>query len=308
MTTSTTSLSNGGGLDPRALITFANVCEAGTLSGAARQMNVSQPSISLTIGQLEKRLGVTLFERTASGVVLTTEGHALRGRADALKKLIADARRAVDLARNNMTGPLRIGGTPGALVTLLPHALARMEKSHPTFELTVLERTEAELTEMLRKGEIELALVTTQIEPPPAGISEFTVASDPFALVASAQNPFVLENASLPDLVDLPWILPHAGGGFRRQIDALFLANEIPTPANVLRCDSLLTTKAILSRTDRVTILPKRIVRPEVAMGELKAVDIADSTFTRHIGVRVAADSALSPLAESFVEAFSATE
>ncbi|MEL0209873.1 MAG: LysR family transcriptional regulator, partial [Novosphingobium sp.] len=150
MTTSTTSLSNGGGLDPRALITFANVCEAGTLSGAARQMNVSQPSISLTIGQLEKRLGVTLFERTASGVVLTTEGHALRGRADALKKLIADARRAVDLARINMTGPLRIGGTPGALVTLLPHALASMEKSHPTFELTVLERTEAELTEMLR--------------------------------------------------------------------------------------------------------------------------------------------------------------
>jgi LysR family transcriptional regulator, regulator of abg operon len=214
----------------------------------------------------------------------------------------------VDLARINMTGPLRIGGTPGALVTLLPHALASMEKSHPTFELTVLERTEAELTEMLRKGEIELALVTTQIEPPPAGISEFTVASDPFALVASAQNPFVLENASLADLVDLPWILPHAGGGFRRQIDALFLANEIPTPANVLRCDSLLTTKAILSRTDRVTILPKRIVRPEVAMGELKAVDIADSTFTRHIGVRVAADSALSPLAESFVEAFSATE
>lgn len=308
MTTSTTSMSSGGGLDPRALITFANVCKAGTLSGAARQMNVSQPSISLTIGQLEKRLGVTLFERTASGVILTTEGLALRGRADALKNLISDARRAVDLARTNMAGPLRIGGTPGALVSLLPHALAHMEKSPASFELTVLERTEAELTEMLRKGEIELALVTTQIEPPPAGITEFTVASDPFALVASGHNTDVLENSSIADLIDRPWILPDAGGGFRRQIDALFLANEVQTPSNVLRCDSLLTTKAIVSRTDRVTILPRRVVRPEVASGELKAFEISDRTFTRHIGVRVSAEVALTPLAKSFIEAFSSTD
>lgn len=308
MTTSTTSMNNGGGLDPRALITFANVCEAGTLSGAARHMNVSQPSISLTIGQLEKRLGVTLFERTASGVILTTEGQALRGRADALKNLISDARRAVDLARVKMAGPLRIGGTPGALVSLLPQALTHFQRSANAFELTVLERTEAELTEMLRKGEIELALVTTQIERPPVGITEFTVASDPFALVASARNNAVLENASIADLINFPWILPDAGGGFRRQIDALFLANEIQMPTNVLRCDSLLTTKAIVSRTDRVTILPKRVVRPEVASGELKAFDIADSTFTRHIGVRVSAEVALSPLAKSFIEAFSVTE
>lgn len=303
MTISTTSMSNGGGLDPRALITFANVCDAGTLSGAARQMNVSQPSISLTIGQLEKRLGVSLFERTASGVNLTTAGEALRGRADALKKLVCDARRAVDLARVNMAGPLRIGGTPGALVSLLPHALGHMENSQVTFELTVLERTEAELIEMLRKSEIELALVTTQIESPPPGITEFTVASDPFALVVGAQNSSVRENAKLADLADLPWILPDAGGGFRRQIDALFLANEVPTPANVLRCDSLLTTKAIISRTDRVTILPRRVVRPEVATGELKAFELADCTFTRHIGVRVSAEGELSLLAKSFIEA-----
>ncbi|MCX7283747.1 MAG: LysR family transcriptional regulator [Novosphingobium sp.] len=308
MTSSTTSLGGGVGIDPRALITFANVCEAGTLSGAARRMNVSQPSISLTIGQLEKRLGVTLFERSASGVLLTAEGQALRSRADALKNLIADARRAVDLVRMNMSGPLRIGGTPGALVSLLPHALAHMERSAAGFELTVLERTEAELTGMLRKGEIELALVTTKIDPPPVGITEFTVASDPFALVASAQNAAVSENANLAGLIGLPWILPDAGGGFRRQIDALFLANEIQPPANVLRCDSLLTTKAIVSRTDRVTILPKRVVRPEVASGELKAIEIADSTFTRHIGVRVSAELALSPLAESLIEALSSLE
>lgn len=304
MTTSTTGMGSGGGIDPRALITFANVCDAGTLSGAARLMNVSQPSVSLTIGHLERRLGATLFERSASGVVLTAEGRALRIRADALKKLVVDARRSVDLARMNIFGPLRIGGTPGALVSLLPDAIAHIEDSETKFELTILERSEAELTRMLRNGEIELALVTTQIDPPPPGISETSVVSDPFALIAAGHNTSLPSAARLADLVDLPWILPDAGGGFRRQIDALFLANQVPTPANVIRCDSLLTTKAIVSKSNRVTILPKRVVRPELATGELRGIEITDKSFTRHIGVRVSEDFTLSPLAETFIGAF----
>ena len=54
-------------LDPRALLTFHRVCEEGTISAAARALNIAQPSVSSAIAALEARLGVQLFARSRSG-------------------------------------------------------------------------------------------------------------------------------------------------------------------------------------------------------------------------------------------------
>lgn len=78
-------------LDPRALLTFHRVCEAGTISAAARKLNISQPSVSSVISGLEARLGTRLFERQRSGIVLTAAGEALRLRARMMFNLLRDA-------------------------------------------------------------------------------------------------------------------------------------------------------------------------------------------------------------------------
>ena len=71
-------------IDPRALRTFGAVCRAGSISAAARQLNISQPSVSTTIARLEERLDVVLFRRGRSGIVLTAEGEVLQRRAEAM--------------------------------------------------------------------------------------------------------------------------------------------------------------------------------------------------------------------------------
>ena len=65
-------------VDPRALLTFRAVCETGSISAAARVLNLSQPSVSNTIALLESRLGTVLFERGRGGIVLTREGLVAR--------------------------------------------------------------------------------------------------------------------------------------------------------------------------------------------------------------------------------------
>jgi len=288
-------------IDPRALRTFHEVCRAGSITGAARALNISQPSVSSAIGLLEARLGAVLFERSRTGIVLTPAGEALRTRAQMLDHLLRDAQAEVTAALQGASGPLRIGGTPGALVSLLPLAIARLEASLPNLTLNVLERADRDLTGMLREGDIELAFVTTAMDEPPEDITEITLARDPFALIVGQENAALPEEISLRDADGLRWVLPEAQGAFRRQVDALFAAAAVAVPRDIIRCDSLLTTKALVRDTGRVTILPMRVAASELSMKVLRALRITEARFERSIGARWLKSRGLSPLAQQLL-------
>ena len=292
-------------LDPRALRTFLAVCQEGTISGAARRLNISQPSVSVAIAQLEHNLGATLFSRSRKGIELTMEGAALKQRAEAMDALLQDAEAEVRLAKQGVRGPLRVGGTPGALVSLLPAAVQRLESRIPKFALHVIERPDSELIDMLRRSEIELAFVTTGIEEPPEDIEEHGLASDPFALIIGKQSGHLPARMSLQDCGDLRWVLPEARGAFRRQVDALFAAAGVAVPRDVIRCDSLLTTKTIVRGSSRVTILPRGVVAAELSIGVLRAIPLREASFERRVGVRRLRAGRLSQLAVALLEAAS---
>lgn len=294
-------------IDPRVLRTYLAVCREGSISAAARRLNISQPSVSVAIAQLEQTLGGALFERGRQGIVLTAAGSALMRRAEMMEVLLIDAEEAVALARRGARGPLRIGGTPGALVSLVPTAVARMEEG-AHMALHVIERSDGELTELLRRGEIEVAVVTTGIEQPPPDIAERSIARDPFALIVGRAHDDLAPGIALRDVAGMRWVLPHAAGAFHRQIDALFLAAQTALPVDVIRCDSLLTSKAIVQRGTRVTVLPRGVVAAELAMGVLRAIPIGDTAITRSIGIRTLSNRTLSELGAQFVTAITAAQ
>lgn len=289
-------------LDPRALLTFYRVCEAGTISGAARALNISQPSVSSAIAGLESRIGARLFDRSRSGIVLTAEGVALKLRAELLFNLLRDAEAEVAGVREGVSGPLRVGGTPGALVSLLPSAIRALDKQGLALSLNVIERPDSALNDLLRSGAIELAFVTTEIEDPPADLAETTFSRDPFNLVVGRAHDDLPDRMSLKAAADMPWVLPEAEGAFRRQVDALFIASGLPTPRDVVRCDSLLTTKAIVRGGKRVTILPREVASAELSIGVLRAISLDEAGFGRSIGVRCHKERALSALARQLME------
>ncbi|CCW15704.1 transcriptional regulator, LysR family [Sphingobium indicum BiD32] len=289
-------------IDPRAIRTFLAVVRSNSISGGARLLNISQPSVSNAIAQLEQTLGVSLFERSRSGILLTPEGEALLRRAESIDSLLRDAEAEVRLASAGVAGPLRVGGTPGALVSLLPDAVRRLEEQFGQFALHVVERPDHDLAAMLHRGEIELAFVTTGIEEPPEGIEERTFSRDPFALIVGRQNDHLPARVSLREMKAMRWVLPEARGAFRRQIDALFMAANVPAPQDIIRCDSLLTTKALVRGSRRVTILPMQVASAELSIGVLRAIAIEEAQFPRAIGVRQVAGRRLSRLGAALLD------
>lgn len=289
-------------IDPRGLRLFLAVCREGTISGAARAQHLSQPSVSAAISQLERALDVKLFGRFRKGIQLTPAGEALQRRAQAIDNLMDTAVREVQLLESSVAGPLVIGGTPGALATLIPKVLDSFSQEFPHFELRILERPDFELQNMLRNYEIDLAVVTAGMKENPPDMKELAVMSDEFAIVAGHRNDHLPNEISLPDLENARWVLPDAVGGFRRQLDALFVSASAPLPRNVIRSDSLLTTKSIVRNSDYVTILPLEVGMPELASGELRAIRIREANFPRQVGLLWLKERQFSGLTQAFVE------
>lgn len=290
-------------IDPRALRTYLSVCRARSISGAARLLNISQPAVSVTIAQLEHIVGTKLFDRNRSGIILTPAGTAMLRQAEGLEVLLRNAMEDVAAAAEHVEGPLRIGGTPGALVSLVPMALNRMMAGGARYAVQIMERSDADCIELLRRGEIEIAVVTVGIEAPPHDIEEIAIARDRFSLIVGGNDDRLPSHIRLAEARDLRWVMPAAAGAFRRQVDALFIAAAVPMPLDVVRCDSLLTTKAIVGGGTYVTILPDDVVAAECASGTLRAIELIDAPVNRSIGVRRMAGVPQSNAAEAVVAA-----
>jgi LysR family transcriptional regulator, regulator of abg operon len=168
----------------------------------------------------------------------------------------------------------------------------------------VVERPDRVLLEMLRAGDIELAFVTTEIESAPADDEGKGIARERLFGDVGRANDSLPGEISLKDVSEMRWVLPEAQGAFRRQVDALFIDAGVPAPRDVIRCDSLLTTKAIVRGGSRVTILPMQVAAAELSIGVLRAITVSEARFSRSIGVRHIRGRPLSPLALQLLETF----
>ena len=134
------------------------LANAGTFSKAAEILNISQPSLSQYIKNIEKELGVTLFDRTGGNIRLTDAGRVYMSagrRILDLEKQMQD--QFVDLALHK-NGSITVGTTPFRSVGMMPSIAAEFKKQYPGIQIVVEERGSHELIEALEQGEIDLCV------------------------------------------------------------------------------------------------------------------------------------------------------
>ncbi|MFE1601841.1 LysR family transcriptional regulator [Methylobacterium sp. ID0610] len=114
------------------------VLEEGSLSGAARALGLTQPTLGRQIAALEAALGVVLFTRSQAGLVPTEAGSALRPYAEALRATAAALERAATAAEEAVAGTVRITASEMVGAAVLPPILARLHAAHPGLALEVV--------------------------------------------------------------------------------------------------------------------------------------------------------------------------
>jgi len=191
----------------RQLEYFVAVGELGSVAQAAARMNVSPPSISTAIGQLEAEFGIQLFiRRHAQGLSLTPSGRrlhgaarALLGRADELNVIAGDM-------AEGLSGPLNIGCLQTFAPLILPELRRRFEALYPNVLASQVEGDHAALLAQLRNGALDVVL-TYALAIPNDVCFEALVEMPPYAMV-SGDDPLAAKTRIAPrDLADKPMVL-----------------------------------------------------------------------------------------------------
>ena len=141
------------------LRSFFSIIGHGSLNRAAEHLRVSQSTLTRQVHALEQEVGGAIFERSASGVALTSAGHVLFER---MKPVLTDFDLALQDARKSARGQsaqLRVGYLVSAAAQYLHPALAALRQSHPQVKVNLIDLSPGEQIAALRKGEIDLALL-----------------------------------------------------------------------------------------------------------------------------------------------------
>jgi DNA-binding transcriptional LysR family regulator len=239
---------------------FVAVAEHGGFRRAAKRLHVTQPPLSQSIAQLEKRLDVALLVRTPAGVELTSAGESFLRDA---RLLLADLDRAVEAARRagaGRTGLVRLGFVGSAAYPFVPDVISAFRVSHPGVEVRLRELSTNEQLEALAAGALDVGLARSPLVAP-VDLDVEPVAREPILAALPAAHALAGESeVRLDALATEPFVMfprEQAPGFFDDLVDRVAATGTAPRIVQEAR--EMQTIVALVASGLGVSLVPASV-------------------------------------------------
>ncbi|EYB66827.1 transcriptional regulator, LysR family [Deinococcus phoenicis] len=256
------------------LLTFAAVARTGSLTAAARERHLSQPSVSTQLKRLADAVGEPLFFRHRQGVRLTPAGEALLPHAQALQRALGGARQLAHDLQDLQHGTLRVVASNTLAAQVLPRALAAFHARHPGVTLDIQTGNTREAVRALREGQADLALIEGPGQPFPGGVQATVIGYDTLRLILSPQHPLARPHLGAGDLQHLKVIWREAGSGTREVAEQVLQQAGITVQPVLELAGTEAIKEAVLSGLG-AAFVSELSVRRERAAGHLASPDLS---------------------------------
>ena len=175
---------------------FWAIAHSDTLTKAAKQLGLAQPSLSQQLSKLESTIGAQLFHRRAGEMTLTEAGNYLLPRAEHVLRGMRELEDGITQFSDGKRVTVRLAGISSVLRVLLPEAIRRMQAQYPDADFDLQEGAPADILEMLYGRRINIGLVAANsIAEAGVGLVQVPLVEDPYVLV-------VPENLTLDGIAD----------------------------------------------------------------------------------------------------------
>jgi DNA-binding transcriptional LysR family regulator len=249
---------------------FDSIVRLGSFHAAARELGLTQPSVSQRIRDLEQALRAPLFVRRGPRIALTAEGHAL---VDQARHLLDDARIIVARFRDRdpLRGLLRLGLNESFALVGLPDLLQRLLAQHPDLRTSVHVGDTGEVTRLLNERKLDVAIVSqpdlqSHVQAEPIGINQFAWFAGPgIAIPRRALRPSELTRYHLATSPQ--------GARLHETTGAWFSRDGVASPRLSL-CNSLPVTITMALRSLAVCLLPTRIMQDYQRQRQVRIVPV----------------------------------
>lgn len=265
----------------QSLTVFLNVAEEGSFSAAAKKLELTQPTVSFHIDNLEKDFDCPLFIRTSKGVSLTVYGHKLYETTRTINTLIASTHQEIQAMTKGVAGKLLLGASTIPADYILPDLVAGFLKATPGLTLSLVTGDSQTILDKFTQGEIPIAIIGAK---PAEDIASVPLWHDTLLLVAHPDfEPHTQTGTSQDWLSTLPLILRKtSSGSVRTALHALSQFGVPPENLNiVMEVGSNQAVKAAILSKIGVGFISAWAVTNELKSGQLVSLPLPCPPITR---------------------------
>jgi len=237
----------------RQIEVFHAVYTSGSVTGAARLLSVSQPSVSKVLAHAEQQLGYALFERIKGKLVPTPEADRLFGLVSNVYDHVEQLRHVAENLRASDSGKVRVAATPAFGVDLLPTAVSSYLADHKdtVFEIETLHHDE--MADALIESRIDIGLAFDSTPVP--GLRSESVATGEFVVITPRDFEFHTDGpVSIDTLAEFPFIGLSARGPLGRLLSA-HLDNSSVQFNRIVYTETYHIAKALVAKGSGVSII-----------------------------------------------------
>ncbi|QTH42970.1 LysR family transcriptional regulator [Cohnella sp. LGH] len=279
---------------------FLHAAEYSNLTKAAQSLNMTQPSVSYAIKQLEEALGVELFARLSKGVRLTQEGQALYLHVRQAFEELDSAERRIKRLKQFSEGNLRIGANGAIIKDFVVPLLEQFHARYADIRIQLSQEKTNLILERLKLGSLDVGYVylpisDDEIEIVSSHVSPFCV------VVGKAFANLQKEPLTTQQITELPLLMLSPGSTTRSFVEMWFRSQGVSVEAD-FELNSLEMITELVERGYGAAFLPRAFVMSRIRSGSLKELRTVVPLPDRHIGIAVRRQSAPSIAAKAFIE------
>ena len=277
--------------------------ETATLNQAALRINVTQPSATKMLSDIEQAFGFALFERHARGMRPTPLGIEVVAYARQTQASLDRFLEGLDIKRRGGHGHLVFGAIMGAAPDLVARAVADIKRDRPRLNVRILGETSDQIGILLDRHEIELA-VGRFTDPLQHNKFHFAALSDePLQAVVRRRHPLTRRrHLDWSELVRWPWVLQIISSPARQLLEEEFTRAGVSSPSDVIECTSIFASLQLVQSSDAIAVLPESVVRDHVHARLLVSLPLVVGRDLKAFGLLTRKDEPLSEVATAFVE------
>ncbi|NBS74529.1 MAG: LysR family transcriptional regulator [Betaproteobacteria bacterium] len=280
---------------------LATLGETQVLHQAAKRINVSQPAATKMLADIEYTFGFSLFERHARGLRPTPLGAQVVSFALSLQRLTDNFVEDLNNKHHGGHGHLVIGAIMGSAPDVLARAVTELKKKRPLLHLKILGETSDQISLMLSRGEVEIAVgrITTQ-----DNVNQFNftpLSNETMVLAVRKAHPLTRQkNLSLDQLVQWPWIMQPSTSPARQLLESELAKAHVNSPENFIECSSVFAILQLIQTTDSIAAVSESVVRDHVHAKLIKVLPLPIGEVLQSFGIMSRRGEALSEAAIDF--------
>lgn len=275
------------------------------IARAAESIGLSQPGASKLLADVERVLGVRLFDRTSHGLAPSELSKRFIKRARAIVFELSKAGDELFALKSGHVGVVKVGalGTRGLELVALAAKRMKLKERYPLVQIQVDVGNTEYLMKQLADGALDFAVGWINPNFDPGLFSVEQIGNEKFEFICSKDHPLLgKDRVTLKDLTTAEWVLQPSDSLVRRASEALFAARGLPIPTPVITATSLLSMMLFLQEMNAVSAATATAVRRFSSPGGFQVLDVEDAIGSEQVGVVSSAQMGLEPTAQLFLD------